>query len=115
MFSGGFFLLLLRQPLFVAFRQECLVYNRRMNRRTFIETSVATAVLTSLSTKAFADEHKISKVGLQLYTVRDDMKKEFEVTIAKVATIGYKEMEFAGYFGHSPKDVRAILDKNGLT
>jgi len=31
------------------------------------------------------------------------------------AAIGYKEMEFAGYFGHSPKDVRAILDKNGLT
>jgi sugar phosphate isomerase/epimerase len=86
-----------------------------MNRRTFIETSVATAVLTTLPTKAFADEHKISKVGLQLYTVRDEMKKDFEGTIAKVAAIGYKEMEFAGYFGHSPKDVRAILDKNGLT
>jgi len=86
-----------------------------MNRRTFIETSVATAVLTTLPTKAFADEHKISKVGLQLYTVRDEMKTDFEGTIAKVAAIGYKEMEFAGYFGHSPKDVRAILDKNGLT
>jgi hypothetical protein len=115
MFSGGFFVFPLRRQLFVAFWQERLVYNRRMNRRTFIETSVATAVLTSLSTKAFADEHKISKVGLQLYTVRDEMKKDFEGTIAKVAAIGYKEMEFAGYFGHSPKDVRAILDKNGLT
>ena len=43
------------------------------------------------------------------------MPKDFEGTIAKVAATGYKEVEFAGYFKHSPKDVRAILDKNGLT
>jgi sugar phosphate isomerase/epimerase len=35
--------------------------------------------------------------------------------VAKVAQIGYKEVEFAGYFDHSPKDIRALLDKNGLT
>jgi len=115
MFSGVAFPFKLKPQLFVAFLQECLVYNRRMNRRTFIETSVATAVLSTLSTRTFADEHKISKVGLQLYSVRDAMKTDFEGTIGKVAAIGYKEMEFAGYFGHSPKDVRAILDKNGLT
>jgi sugar phosphate isomerase/epimerase len=86
-----------------------------MNRRTFIETSVATAVLSSLPSRTFAEEHKISKIGLQLYTVRDAMKADFAGTIGKVASIGYKEMEFAGYFDHSPKDVRAILDKNGLT
>jgi sugar phosphate isomerase/epimerase len=54
-------------------------------------------------------------VGLQLYTVREAMKSDFAGTIAKVAATGYKEVEFAGFFGHSPKDVRAILDKNGLT
>jgi sugar phosphate isomerase/epimerase len=43
------------------------------------------------------------------------MKTDFEGTIAKVAATGYKEVEFAGYFDHSPKDVRAILDKNGLS
>lgn len=59
--------------------------------------------------------HQIDKVGLQLYTVRDAMKKDFSGTIARVASIGYKEVEFAGYFDHSPADVRAILDKNGLT
>lgn len=59
--------------------------------------------------------HQIDKVGVQLYTVRDAMKKDFSGTIARVASIGYKEVEFAGYFDHSPADVRAILDKNGLT
>jgi sugar phosphate isomerase/epimerase len=61
-----------------------------------------------------AGDHKIDKVGVQLYTVRDLMKSDFEGTIAKVAAIGYKEVEFAGYFGRTPQQVRAVLDKNGL-
>ena len=85
-----------------------------MNRRTFLETSIATAVMTSLPAKSFAATHKIEKVGVQLYTVRDAMKADFEGTIAKVAAVGYKEVEFAGLFNHSPKEARAILDKNGL-
>jgi sugar phosphate isomerase/epimerase len=88
-----------------------------MNRRTFISTTVAASTAAALSTKtSWAAEmtHKIDKVGLQLYTVRDAMKTDFEGTIAKVASTGYKEVEFAGFFDHSPKDVRAILDKNGL-
>ena len=87
-----------------------------MKRRTFIESSLATAaVLAAHPRWATASEHEIKKVGLQLYTVRSEMPKDFEGTIAKVASTGYKEVEFAGYFEHSPKDVRAILDKNGLT
>jgi sugar phosphate isomerase/epimerase len=42
------------------------------------------------------------------------MKSDFEGTIARVAASGYKEVEFAGYFGRAPKDVRAIVDRNGL-
>jgi sugar phosphate isomerase/epimerase len=85
-----------------------------MNRRTFIGTSIAAAVATSRPAWS-AETHHIDRVGLQLYTVRDLMKKDFEGTVAKVAQIGYKEVEFAGYFGHSPQDVRAILEKDGLT
>jgi len=86
-----------------------------MNRRTFLETSIATAVLTSLPSKSFAATHHIEKVGVQLYSVRELMKSDFEGTIAKVAAIGYKEVEFAGLFNHAAKDVRAMLDKDGLT
>ena len=88
---------------------------RDMNRRTFIGTSVA-ATLTAAASPSWAADttHKINRIGLQLYTVRDAMKTDFEGTISKVAATGYKEVEFAGYFDHPPKDVRAILDKNGL-
>jgi len=87
---------------------------RAMNRRTFIGTSVAAAVAASRPAWP-AETHHIERVGLQLYTVRDLMKKDFEGTIAKVAQIGYKEVEFAGYYGKSPQEVRAILDSNKLT
>lgn len=87
---------------------------RAMNRRTFIGTSVVASLAASRPSWSAAS-NRIERVGLQLYTVRDLMKKDFEGTIAKVAQIGYKEVEFAGYFDHSPQQVRAILQKDGLT
>ena len=91
-----------------------------MNRRAFLGTSAA-ALLAAETAWARVrvclslPRHKIKAVGVQLYTVRDAMKTDFDGTIAKVAQIGYKEVEFAGYFDHSPKDIAAILKKNGLT
>jgi sugar phosphate isomerase/epimerase len=86
-----------------------------MNRRTFIGTSIAASLATAARPAWAADTaHHIDRIGLQLYTVRGAMKTDFAGTIAKVAAVGYKEVEFAGYFDHSPKDVRAILDKNSL-
>lgn len=87
-----------------------------MNRRRFLETATTVAAATLLSSRFAwaAGEHKIDKVGVQLYTVRDLMKDDFEGTIAKVAQIGYKEVEFAGYFGRTGQQVREVVDKNGL-
>jgi sugar phosphate isomerase/epimerase len=87
---------------------------RPMNRRTFISTSIAATLAASRLSWASDSANKIDRIGVQLYTVRNAMKTDFEGTIAKVAATGYQEVEFAGYFDHSPKDVRAILDKNGL-
>jgi sugar phosphate isomerase/epimerase len=87
-----------------------------ITRRTFLQ-SATTATAATLFASRFswaAGEHKIDKIGVQLYTVRDQMKQDFEGTIARVAKIGYKEVEFAGYFGRTPQQVRAILEKDGL-
>jgi sugar phosphate isomerase/epimerase len=56
----------------------------------------------------------LKRIGLQLYTVRDEMAANFEGTLARVAAIGYREVEFAGYLDRNPRAVRAILDQNGL-
>ncbi len=85
-----------------------------MDRRTFLGTLTAAAVFTPRLTWA-SESNRIQKIGVQLYTVRDEMKRDFDGTIAKVAAIGYREVEFAGYFDHTPQQVRAVLDRNGLS
>src|ERR1700758_1290342 len=89
---------------------------RAMNRRPFLGTPATVSAATLLTSRLgwAAGDHKINKVGVQLYTVRDLMKDDFEGTIAKVAQVGYKEVEFAGYFGRTGAQVRAVCDKNGL-
>ncbi|HET9152250.1 MAG TPA: sugar phosphate isomerase/epimerase [Gemmatimonadales bacterium] len=57
---------------------------------------------------------RIGRIGLQLYTVRSLLAKDFEGTLEQVAKIGYKEVEFAGYFDRTPAQVRKLLDHLGL-
>lgn len=56
----------------------------------------------------------LEPVGLQLYTVRSLMAQDVEGTLRRVADIGYREVEFAGYFDRSPARLREILDGAGL-
>lgn len=55
-----------------------------------------------------------SPIGLQLYTVRGEMATDFDRTLDRVAAVGYREVEFAGYFGRSADEVHAALDRVGL-
>ncbi len=84
-----------------------------MDRRTFLGTMTAATMLSRQL--GWGSEHKIDRVGVQLYTVRSEMKNDFEGKLAKVAAIGYREVEFAGYEGHSAKEIRGMLDRHGLT
>ena len=52
--------------------------------------------------------------GLQMYSVRDITKDNLIDALRQVAELGYRFVEFAGFFGNSAKDVRAALDANGL-
>ena len=81
-----------------------------MDRRSFLGT-VGAGLLAARPLFAASIKH----VGVQLYTVRTDLEKDWDGTLAKVAAAGYKEVEFAGYFGHTPQQVREALKKHGLT
>src|SRR5262249_38692886 len=97
---------------------EAGIYGGEVNRRTFVGTATAAALMSRLAWSA--DEHRIEKIGLELYTVRDLLKKDFASTIAKVAKIGYKEVELAGYLNDLPhvnppvNRAKEILDASGL-
>jgi sugar phosphate isomerase/epimerase len=82
----------------------------RIHRRGFIGTTSAALVFLGR-----AEAKSMQKIGVQLYTVRTDLEKDFDGTLAKIAAIGYKEVEFAGYFKHTPQEVRDTVTRHGLT
>ena len=53
-------------------------------------------------------------IGIQLYTVRDFMAEDFYGSIKKIADIGYKGIEFAGFFDNDPKEIKKFIDGLGL-
>lgn len=53
-------------------------------------------------------------ISLQLYTLREEMEKDFLGTLKKVAQIGYAGVEFAGYGNLSADRLKEELDKLGL-
>lgn len=52
--------------------------------------------------------------GLQMYSVRDITKDDLPGAVAKVAQMGYKLIEFAGFFGHTAEEVNKMLSDNGV-
>ena len=52
--------------------------------------------------------------GIQMYSLRDATEKDLKAALAAVAEMGYKHVEFAGFFGNSAEDVRSWLDEFGL-
>ena len=57
------------------------------------------------------------RLGLQLWSVKDEIKQDFEGTMTKIAQLGFQGVEFAGEFGpykDNPAGLRAFMDRNKL-
>ncbi len=88
-----------------------------INRRSFLAITsgaLAMAGFEAGSGSKSVKAAKLNKLGVQLYTVRNEMSKDFEGSLRKIAAIGYKQVEFAGYFNRTPQQVREILNRYGL-
>lgn len=86
-----------------------------MSRRDALRNMAGALAAGAVVPNAKAMGHRLDPVGLQLYTVRGEMQKSVEATLERVAAIGYKEVEFAGYFDRSPAQLAALLKANGLS
>ena len=53
-------------------------------------------------------------IALQMYTVREDARKDFVGTIRRVAEIGYPAIELAGYGGMTALELKNVVDDAGL-
>ncbi len=93
-----------------------------MNRRTFLSTmglAVAAPQLACAARSATlgTTPRRLRRVGIQLYTLRDDAQRDLEGTLVNIARIGYKDVELLSSmnnFGMPPQRLRAILDREGL-
>jgi sugar phosphate isomerase/epimerase len=85
------------------------------DRRSFVST-LGAALLGAACSRVGNSQptQRLERVGVQLYTVRNDLARDFEGTLTRIAGIGYREVEFAGYHGKTAGDVRAILTRLGL-
>ena len=92
-----------------------------MDRRTFLTSIGLAAAATQLgcatTAQSAAGSRRLRRVGIQLYTLRDDARRDLERTLGDIAAAGYNDVEMLGgmnNFGMAPEKVRAILDRNGL-
>jgi sugar phosphate isomerase/epimerase len=88
------------------------------SRRSFLQqASMATSALLFAKNSSWFEEEQL--IGLQLYTVRNEIYKDVSATIAKVAEAGFNSVEVFGYnkgkfFGLSPKEFLALLKQHQL-
>jgi sugar phosphate isomerase/epimerase len=89
-------------------------------RRSFLATLGGVALgiarpdaLAALS-RAVVPTTKLSRIGIQLYTVRRAAAADLAGTLARLAGIGFKEVELAGYYNRGAAEFRDLLKANGL-
>jgi sugar phosphate isomerase/epimerase len=87
-----------------------------ISRRSFLKMASASAGCAALWNnlpRLMADPLGLP-LGLQLYSVRDILPKDYEGTLKKLSAIGYREVEAAGFFDHTPAQVKLAMDQAGL-
>ena len=88
-----------------------------MHRRTFVQAAVASLASRPWASLRGGPPGHLSRIGLELYSVRDAMRRDPERTLAAVRAMGYDDVELLwslGNFGRTPVQVRATLDREGL-
>jgi sugar phosphate isomerase/epimerase len=91
-------------------------------RRGFLLALGASALVPSLASAAAPSAgaagprpRKLGGVGVQLYMMRAQMRTDPEATLARLAELGYDEIEWWGDWRLTPAELRAALDRHGLT
>jgi sugar phosphate isomerase/epimerase len=85
------------------------------SRRTFLKASGAAVAATCVSAARLEAAPLGLPIGLQLYSVREQLPKDFNGTLSKVRAAGYTEVEAAGYYDRSALDFRKSMDNAGLS
>jgi sugar phosphate isomerase/epimerase len=86
-----------------------------ISRRHFLATGTFAWLSVASSRSPLASPEAPDRLGVQLYVLRAMLAKDFDGTLAQVAKLGIKNVEFAGFYNRTAKQVRASLANTGLT
>ena len=86
-----------------------------ISRRDFLATGAVGALAMASSRFSGAVPEGPNRFGVQLYVLRGLLAKDFDGTLTKVAAVGIKNVEFAGFYDRTAKEVRTSLSNAGLT
>lgn len=88
-----------------------------MNRRDMISAMIGLGALAAVGGPAGARRGKSARarLGVQLYSVDEAARKDLPGTLERLATLGYRDIELPGLMGRPPAEIRAAMDKAGLT
>ncbi len=89
-----------------------------MKRRNFVRSVCLSAAGLSIAPQLFASPEK-KALGVQLWNIREYLKKDLTGSLAKLSKLGYNQLELFGYdgtyWGKSPKEFSRICNDLGLT
>ena len=93
----------------------------QLNRRGILAALAAGGVMALHESPVAAGKsrpffQRINKpIGLQLYTLGEDIAKDIDATLANVANIGFRDLQLPQLYGQSPSALKAAADRAGVT
>jgi sugar phosphate isomerase/epimerase len=89
-------------------RRELLLALGAVGAHALLPGSAQAAAARALGTAP------LSGIGVQLYMLRQEMRRDPEATIGRIAALGFAEIEWWGAWERTPVQLRALLDRHGL-
>lgn len=92
----------------------------KQTRRDFVKTGSSSLVYGSIAGSLLLNGSPLHAktlsvpLGLQLYSVRDLLPKDYDGTLKQLGAIGFREVESAGYYNHTAADVKQAMSAAGL-
>lgn len=86
----------------------------QVSRRSFLTAAAMATAASALPSRSLYASPSAPLIGLQLYSVRQSLPTDYLGTLKRVAAIGYREVEAAGFYSRPAADVKQMMADAGL-
>jgi sugar phosphate isomerase/epimerase len=87
---------------------------RSISRRSFLTSATLAAAASAIPSGSIFAAESAPPIGVQLFSARQALAKDFPGTLKRIAALGYREVEAAGFYNHSAASVKQMMDDAGL-